>query len=611
MVLAGVSAGTAGVASATSITAHPVSFSPAEAVVFSGTVATFTDSNSLATPSQFTATISWGDGSSDTGTITAGRVGFIVSGSHMYADESPETVVVTVQDQAPGTGSSTASQTATVTESDSLTGSAVCSGPTNPGVSVQRTVATFTDANANAFAGDFTATIDWGDGSTSPGTVTGGNGSFSVTGNHTYASAGSFPIKATLSDDAPGTATAQVSTTTGACVTGAAGASISAAEGASANRTVATFTDPTDSSPASAYAATIDWGDGTTSAGTITGSAGSFSVSGTHAYADEGTYAVLTTITATDGSGHSATASTAASIADADVVNAAGASPSPALTTFNGTVATFTDSYAGAQSADFNAVIQWGDGNSASVGTVTGSGGSFTVGGAHTYGAAGTYAITVQILDPGGGERDVTSHYTVVGEPAVQIALPTNGGQLQLGQRVLASYSCKDDANGPGIQSCLGPVATGTPVDTSTPGLHTFTVTAASHDGLTSVRSVTYTVVPINHFTFTAPKVRPNGSFVLSLKLPGPGTVDVLVTAAQGKAAREALILQPARGQFVFARAHQTTRRSGPLRIAVTPNSRGSSLVKHHRHPATLRLLVTYTPTGGTPLTTATYLRLR
>ena len=33
------------------------------------------------------------------------------------------------------------------------------------------TVATFTDANPNAAASDFTATIDWGDGTTTSGTV--------------------------------------------------------------------------------------------------------------------------------------------------------------------------------------------------------------------------------------------------------------------------------------------------------------------------------------------------------------------------------------------------------------------------------------------------------
>jgi PKD repeat protein len=74
-------------------------------------------------------------------------------------------------------------------------------------------VATFTDANTANVAGDFTATIDWGDGTTTAGIVSGGAGSFTVSGSHTYASAGSYPVTVTLTDDAPGTATATVTST--------------------------------------------------------------------------------------------------------------------------------------------------------------------------------------------------------------------------------------------------------------------------------------------------------------------------------------------------------------------------------------------------------------
>src|SRR5262249_32718203 len=49
------------------------------------------------------------------------------------------------------------------------------------------TVATFTAQDTSAQPGDFTATIDWGDGSTSTGTVVADpNGGFDVTGTHTY-----------------------------------------------------------------------------------------------------------------------------------------------------------------------------------------------------------------------------------------------------------------------------------------------------------------------------------------------------------------------------------------------------------------------------------------
>jgi hypothetical protein len=68
-------------------------------------------------------------------------------------------------------------------------------------------VATFTDANPAAPVGDFTATIDWGDGTPeSAGTVAqpGGTGTaFVVAGSHTYAdagAAGTYPIQVFVTD---------------------------------------------------------------------------------------------------------------------------------------------------------------------------------------------------------------------------------------------------------------------------------------------------------------------------------------------------------------------------------------------------------------------------
>ncbi|HVA47067.1 MAG TPA: choice-of-anchor tandem repeat GloVer-containing protein [Pirellulales bacterium] len=86
-------------------------------------------------------------------------------------------------------------------------------GPPSPltgiGVDIQATtnipftgiVASFTDTNQAAAASDFTASIDWGDGATSAGTVTANStGGFDVSGTQTYALAGSYPIDVTVSD---------------------------------------------------------------------------------------------------------------------------------------------------------------------------------------------------------------------------------------------------------------------------------------------------------------------------------------------------------------------------------------------------------------------------
>ena len=69
-------------------------------------------------------------------------------------------------------------------------------------------VATFIDRNTSNVASDFSATINWGDGTTTAGVITDTRGTISVSGTHTYASTGRDAVTVTLVDDAPGTATA-------------------------------------------------------------------------------------------------------------------------------------------------------------------------------------------------------------------------------------------------------------------------------------------------------------------------------------------------------------------------------------------------------------------
>ena len=76
------------------LTASAVAVSATEGAAFSGVVATFTDANPGATAGEFSATITWGDGTSSAGTISAANGGFRVSGSHTYADEGNYAVKV-------------------------------------------------------------------------------------------------------------------------------------------------------------------------------------------------------------------------------------------------------------------------------------------------------------------------------------------------------------------------------------------------------------------------------------------------------------------------------------------------------------------------------------
>jgi hypothetical protein len=195
----------------------------------------------------------------------------------------------------------------------------------------------------------------------------------------------------------------------------ATGDNVSGTEGAEVSGTVATFTDPDSSAVATDYVATIEWGDGTTTSGTVSGSAGSFSVSGNHTYAEENSYPLTVVISDIDELANSATTASTASIGDASL-GASGVSATSPMT-FSGVVANLTDANALGSASDFTVTIEWGDGNS-SGGTVSGGGGSYAVSGNHTYASTGTFEVTVKILDDGGSTAEARSKLLIFASTA-------------------------------------------------------------------------------------------------------------------------------------------------------------------------------------------------
>ncbi len=78
---------------------------------------------------------------------------------------------------------------------------------TTPGTPLNPVVASIVDMRPGASLGDFSATIAWGDGSSSAGTIAAEPGGvFAVSGAHTYTAAGTFPIVVTIQDGRTGEA---------------------------------------------------------------------------------------------------------------------------------------------------------------------------------------------------------------------------------------------------------------------------------------------------------------------------------------------------------------------------------------------------------------------
>ncbi|MBV9247810.1 MAG: S-layer family protein [Acetobacteraceae bacterium] len=81
-------------------------------------VASFTDSYTVTPAGDLLATISWGDGTSSTGTVSGGKGAFTVSGSHVYNVDGDHQVSVTLAENAPGTARATAVSTAQIAGTD-------------------------------------------------------------------------------------------------------------------------------------------------------------------------------------------------------------------------------------------------------------------------------------------------------------------------------------------------------------------------------------------------------------------------------------------------------------------------------------------------------------
>ena len=77
--------------------------------------------------------------------------------------------------------------------------------------------------------------------------------------------------------------------------------------------------------------------------------------------------------------------------------------------------------------------------------------------------------------------------------PTIAVSAPAANATYQLNALIAANYACSD--GGAGVASCQGLVANGSPINTSSTGTKTFSVSATDTVGNSSTLNVTYTVV--------------------------------------------------------------------------------------------------------------------
>jgi len=87
--------------------------------------------------------------------------------------------------------------------------------------------------------------------------------------------------------------------------------------------------------------------------------------------------------------------------------------------------------------------------------------------------------------------------------PTITITTPADGAVYLLGQAVNADFSCQDEAGGSGLASCIGDVANGSPIDTSSLGNKNFMVDTADNAGNLASLTHNYSVVDATAPTIT------------------------------------------------------------------------------------------------------------
>lgn len=382
---------------------------------------------SLLPPSALFASINWGNGNITQGTVVQvpGTEFYnVYGGMNTYTTPGPSSVTVSLADEYGNSGTITSPLTVT-TPQITATGTTFTIKPSMP---FNGAVATFTDTNPSASAASLTALINWGNGSQSLGMITGTPiTGYTVTGTNYYGSpilSPSFLVVVAITGPGGETGTAfslaipqNTTTKTVAPFTTTPTSIVAPANTPLNNVLVGSFVytyTPANPLPSSVPAATINWGNGNVTPGTLVLVPGT--TNGYEVFGSQNTYTVAKSYTVTvslsDDYGNTGTIISPATVIAPQIVATGTSFPITAGIPFTGTVATFTDTNTLLTPGSFVAVINWGDGNE-SLGTVTGSAATgYAVIGTNYYGSgklAASYPVTVTITGPAGETGSATS----------------------------------------------------------------------------------------------------------------------------------------------------------------------------------------------------------
>ncbi|MGE5611565.1 MAG: peptidylprolyl isomerase [Bacillota bacterium] len=402
-------------------------------------VASFKDPDPTGKASDYTAVINWGDGNvtSDTSPakITKGKDGlFWVSGTNTYKTEGSFPVTVTLVHKASGAKEYITGTLVSVGDAPLKEVIPVPKIYAYPGDSTSikdEKILTFKDTDSTGTAAEYTATVDWGDGTIDHNaTITkGSDGVFTVKGTHTYTQpeggpsiVGSHTVTVTITGEHGATATttltAVVARPTLEVKAGADVTDTSVTENTTEwTRTVDFIEHDT---AAHTYTINVDYGDGTP-VQEVTADGTHFQIS--HKWANSGTYIVLVTMTDGDSNvGYDKVKVVVTNTApSADITgNFQNVPGQPVALTIQGT---------DVSQADLKGMyfyVSWGDtpaGGQDQKDYYYSSDGTAKFTAWHTYASvpsSGTYSIVITVTDKDGASTNITKTMNMVATASVQ-----------------------------------------------------------------------------------------------------------------------------------------------------------------------------------------------
>ena len=251
---------------------------------------TFTDAGTADTHS---GAFAWGDGKSNNATVKESAGSGTVSGSHSYAAAGTYALSLRLTDDNGG------ADTAKLTLVVGPKNRPPKANPGGPYTGVEGSPVSFDGTGSTDPDGD-ALKYDWDFGDASPHDTT-------ATPSHVYVKNGTFTVKLFVTDSYGAKSTTAQTTATIAnaapvivSFTGPANAPVAG----TATTVQASFTD---GGTADTHTAAFDWGDATSSAGTVKESGGSGTVTGTHTFTAAGQYTVRLRLSDNGGGADTAT----------------------------------------------------------------------------------------------------------------------------------------------------------------------------------------------------------------------------------------------------------------------------------------------------------------